>query len=194
MKITKRQLRKLILQEFKFTGQEFDDLIGDTGGGAPPPVEPPKRGGGGSGEGWPTSVVEKLINAEYGSLVKWARDPRNSRAAVYDNSQIKLYAKAVDSQNSLVCTLVRGNKVLDRFAFVRDNASAAMGMMSRMMQITNNICDMTGSEAERRAGEYKEYNKSLIDFMTRSGPGYKEDDCAPPDDDGSGYVHRHLRR
>ena len=63
----------------------------------------------------------------------------------------------------------------------------------RMMTITNNICDMTGSEAERRAGEYKEYNKSFIDFMTRGGPGYKGDDCAPPDDDGSGWVHRHLR-
>jgi hypothetical protein len=189
MKITRRQLRKLI-REFKFTGQEFDDLI-DVGGGAPPPVEPPKRGGGG-GEGWPTSIVEALINAEYASLAKWKQDPRNSRAAVYDNSQIKLYAKAVDSQNSLVCTLVRGNKVLDRFAFVREGRAAG-GMMNRMMTITNNICDMTGSEAERRSGEYKEYDKSFIDFMTRGGPGYKGDDCKPPDDDGSGWVHRHLK-
>jgi len=190
MKITKRQLRKLILQEFKFTGQEFDDLIGDTGGGAPPPVEPPK-GGGGGGEGWPTSVVEALIAAEYGSLGRWKQDPRNSRAAVYDNSQIKLYAKAVDSQNTLICTLVWGNKVLDRHAFVRNHATAAAGMLGRMLSITNNMCDMTGSEAERRAGDYKEYNKSLIDYMTRGGPGYKGDDCAPPEDDGTGWVRRY---
>jgi hypothetical protein len=101
MKITRQKLQHLILREFKSTGLDFDDLI-DVGGGAPPPVEPPKRGGGG-GEGWPTSVVERLISAEYGSLAKWKQDPRNSRAAVYDNSQIKLYAKAVDSQNALVC-------------------------------------------------------------------------------------------
>ncbi len=189
MKITRKQLRSIILREFKFTGQEFDDLIGDVGGVAPPPVEPPRRGGGG-GEGWPSSLVERLINAEYGSLAKWKQDPRNSRAAVYDNSQIKLYAKAVDSQNALVCTLVRGNKVLDRYAFVR-KSGASGGMLPRMMEITNNICDMTGSEAERRAGEYKEYKKSLIDYMTRSGPPYKGDDCAPPEDDGSGWVRRY---
>tara|TARA_B100001093_G_scaffold515982_1_gene593658 strand:- start:1347 stop:1916 length:570 start_codon:yes stop_codon:yes gene_type:complete len=189
MRLTRKNLRKLILREFKLTGQAFDDLIGNTGSGEPPPTKPPKRGGG-SGEGWPTSVVERLINAEYGSLSKWTQDPRNSRAAVYDNSQIKLYAKAVDSQNSLVCTLVRGNKVLDRYVFIRKSGGAS-GMLPRMMEITNNICDMTGSEAERKASEYKEYNKSLIDFMTRSGPPYKGDDCAPPEDDGTGWIRRY---
>ena len=56
MKITRRQLRKLILKEFKDTSRElnlkgsFDinDLIGS--GGALPPVEPPERGGGGGGK------------------------------------------------------------------------------------------------------------------------------------------------
>ncbi len=187
MKITKRQLQQLILREFKYTGQEFDDLI-DVGGGAPPPVEPPKRGGG--GEGWPTDVVEALIAADHGSLNKWKQDPRNSRAAVYDNSQIKLYAKAVDSKNTLICTLVLGNKVLDRHAFVRNYSNAGGGILSRMMTITNNLCNMTGSEAERRSNDYKEYNKSFIDFMTRGGPGYKGDDCKPPEDGGSDYVYR----
>jgi len=187
MKISRSQLRQLILREFKYTGQDFDRLIGDTGG-TPPPVDVPKRGGGG-GEGWPSRVVEALISSE-GSFSKWERDPRNSRAAVYDNSQVKIYAKAVDSKNSLVCTLVRGNKVLDRYAFVRNNPSAAMGIVSRMMNLTNNICDMTGSEAERRSNDYKEYDKHIVDYLTRGGPGYKGPDCMPPEDDGSGNQHR----
>lgn len=187
MKITRAQLKKMLLKEFKFTGQGFDELIGDTGG-TPPPVETPKRSGGG-GEGWPSRVVEALISSE-GSFSKWERDPRNSRAAVYDNSQVKIYAKAVDSKNSLVCTLVRGNKVLDRYAFVRNNPSAAIGIISRMSTLTNNICDMTGSELERRSNDYKEYDKHIVDYLTRGGPGYKGPDCMPPKDDGSGNQHR----
>ncbi len=187
VKLTVDQIRSLLLREFKYTGQEFDDLI-DVGGGAPPPVETPKSGGG--GEGWPSSVVGALIASNSGSLSKWEQDPRNSRAAVYDNSQVKLYAKAVDSKNALVCTLVRGNKVLDRYSFVRNHPTAAGGMMARMMQITNNICDKTGSELERLSNDYKEYDKHIVDYLTRSGPGYKGPDCMPPKDDGSGYVYR----
>jgi len=189
VKISRRQLRKLILREFKYTGQEFDDLI-DVGGGTPPPVETPKGGGGGGGEGWPSSVVGALIASDSGSLSKWEQDPRNSRAAVYDNSQVKLYAKAVDSKNALICTLVRGNKVLDRYSFVRNHPNAGGGMLARMMQITNNICDKTGSELERLSNDYKEYDKHIVDYLTRSGPGYKGGDCMPPEDDGSGYVYR----
>ena len=57
MKITRRQLRKLILKEFKDTSRKFNikgkfdikDLIGS--GGALPPIEPPESGGGGNGDG-----------------------------------------------------------------------------------------------------------------------------------------------
>jgi hypothetical protein len=57
MKITRRQLRKLILREFKFTGQDFDlDL---TGGDLPPMTDSPDRGGGGSGK------VHQLVRVNF---------------------------------------------------------------------------------------------------------------------------------
>lgn len=51
MKITRKQLRNFILQEFRMTGHydDFDFGVG-SGGGQLPPVKPPRRGGGGGGE------------------------------------------------------------------------------------------------------------------------------------------------
>ena len=50
MKISRRQLRKLLLKEFKNTGQYDDfDFGAGAGGGQLPPVKPPRRGGGGGG-------------------------------------------------------------------------------------------------------------------------------------------------
>jgi len=53
MKITRRQLRKLILKEFRMTRQYDDfDFGAGSGGGQLPPVKPPSGGGGGGdGEG-----------------------------------------------------------------------------------------------------------------------------------------------
>ena len=59
MKITRRQLRKILLKEFRKTGRydDFDtgryddfDFGAGAGGGQLPPVKPPRRGGGGGGE------------------------------------------------------------------------------------------------------------------------------------------------
>jgi hypothetical protein len=48
MKITRQQLRKIILREFKFTGQNFVDDLDLLGGGPPPAeVQEPRSGGGG---------------------------------------------------------------------------------------------------------------------------------------------------
>ena len=58
MKLTRRQLRKLILREFKFTGQDFD--IDLTGGDLPPIADSPERGGGGGGK------VHQLVRVNFG--------------------------------------------------------------------------------------------------------------------------------
>ena len=51
MKISRRQLRKIILKEFRMTGHYDDfDFGAGSGGGQLPPVKPPRRGGGGGGE------------------------------------------------------------------------------------------------------------------------------------------------
>jgi len=51
MKITRKQLRKIILKEFRETGRYADfDFGSGVGGGQLPPVKPPRSGGGG-GEG-----------------------------------------------------------------------------------------------------------------------------------------------
>jgi len=54
MKITRKQLRKLILKEFRVTGHYDDfDFGAGSGGGQLPPVKPPRSGGGGGdGEGF----------------------------------------------------------------------------------------------------------------------------------------------
>tara|TARA_B100000287_G_scaffold384102_1_gene390308 strand:+ start:151 stop:621 length:471 start_codon:yes stop_codon:yes gene_type:complete len=52
MKITRRQLRKLILQEFKETGL-YNNFNFVSGGGSLPPIEPPRSGGGGGGDDGP---------------------------------------------------------------------------------------------------------------------------------------------
>ena len=57
MKLSRRQLRKIILREFKFTGQDFDlDL---TGGDLPPVADSPDRGGGGGGK------VHQLVRVNF---------------------------------------------------------------------------------------------------------------------------------
>ena len=59
MKITRKQLRKLILREFKFTGQDFvDDL--DLLGGGPPPAEAQEPGGGGG-----SGKVHQLVRVNF---------------------------------------------------------------------------------------------------------------------------------
>jgi hypothetical protein len=52
MKITRKQLKKILMREFRDTGsyRNFDFGAG-SGGSQIPPVEPPRRGGGGDGEG-----------------------------------------------------------------------------------------------------------------------------------------------
>ena len=54
MKISRRQLRKIILKEFRETGRYDDfDFGAGSGGGQLPPVKPPRSGGGGGdGEGF----------------------------------------------------------------------------------------------------------------------------------------------
>jgi len=51
MKITRKQLKKILIREFRDTGsyRNFDFGAG-TGGGQLPPVQPPRRGGGGGGD------------------------------------------------------------------------------------------------------------------------------------------------
>ena len=51
MKITRKQLRKIILKEFREAGRYDDfDFGAGSGGGQLPPVKPPRSGGGGGGE------------------------------------------------------------------------------------------------------------------------------------------------
>ena len=57
MRLTRRQLRKLILREFKFTGQDFDIDLG--GGDLPPMADSPDRGGGGGGK------VHQLVRVNF---------------------------------------------------------------------------------------------------------------------------------
>ena len=57
MKITRAQLKKMLLKEFKFTGQDFDiDITGDD---LPPAADPPERGGGGGGK------VHQLVRVNF---------------------------------------------------------------------------------------------------------------------------------
>ena len=63
MEITRKQLRKLILKEFKFTGQDFD--IDLTGGDLPPMADSPDRGGGSGGGGRIHQLVR--VNFDPGS-------------------------------------------------------------------------------------------------------------------------------
>ena len=64
MKITRRQLQKII-KEFKID-KDYENLFDfDAGGGDLPPVEPPSNGGGGgdgSGSHYPQILVDKLVN------------------------------------------------------------------------------------------------------------------------------------
>ena len=61
MKVTRKQIRKLILKEFKdmFTGKNFNiddlDLLGDP----PPPEEPQERGGGGNNK------IHQLVRVDF---------------------------------------------------------------------------------------------------------------------------------
>ncbi len=59
MKITRKQLRKLILREFKFTGQSFVDDLDLLGGGPPPAEDQESGGGGGSGK------VHQLVRVNF---------------------------------------------------------------------------------------------------------------------------------
>jgi hypothetical protein len=70
VKVTRRQLRKLILKEFlnmsdqKFNIKDFDRLGSDSGNNFLPPVEPPRGGGGGGGRD-PSGPVRCYDNSLY---------------------------------------------------------------------------------------------------------------------------------
>ena len=169
MKITRRWLRRIILNEFKIA----DTGIGDNFlGGQPPTFEPPKERGG--GDSWPSRIIESIINT--GKYVQW---PQNSRVAYHDNGEARLYARADDIRGAIICTLVLNNgTVLDKTTF--DGGPA--GVYIRLLNIRNTMCDKSGRELERSTEKYKQYNKNIIDFMSRSsGPIEKGPDCSAKD-------------
>lgn len=63
MKITKKELKKLI-KEFKISPEYADIFDFESGGGDLPPVEPPDNSGGGRGSGsnYPQRLIDRLVN------------------------------------------------------------------------------------------------------------------------------------
>ena len=64
MKITRKQLKKILLREFRDTGRYEDfDFGAGAGGGQLPPVKPPRRGGGGGGGATVSSAMSCDVQA-----------------------------------------------------------------------------------------------------------------------------------
>ena len=68
MKITRRQLRKLILKEFKNLSGNFDDLDLTSGPPDLPPIDDDDEGGG--PKDWPMEVIKRLIRTGYHHFVR----------------------------------------------------------------------------------------------------------------------------
>ena len=112
MKITRRQLKRIILREFKATGEfndsvnlNFDDLDVTDGGDFPPVEEPQKGGGGGGGkihqlvrvnfepgkEFDPASYTKTPIDMSPGSYFSKMRDIYNSFSNQTKNALYQMY-------------------------------------------------------------------------------------------------------
>lgn len=111
MKVTRRQLRKLILREFKFTGQDFDlDLNGVN---LPPAADSPDRGGGGGGkvhqlvrvnfepgnELNPTAYTKTPIDMSPGSHFSKMREIYNSFSNQTKNALYQMFPGGVSEED-----------------------------------------------------------------------------------------------
>ena len=113
MKITRKQLRKIILKEFKFTGQNFvDDL--DLLGGGPPPAEAQEPSGGGGGgkvhqlvrvnfdpgsEFNPAAYTKTPIDMSPGSPFSKMRELYNSFSNNTKNSLYQMFPGGIDPES-----------------------------------------------------------------------------------------------
>ena len=122
MKITRKQLRNIVLREFKETGQDFYDIFSDT----PPPEEVQDRGGGG---GRIHQIV--FVGNDY-------NDPNSWRAIPVNMSILNAMTKAVDSfsretQKSLyryMGGIIVGTK--DRPGLLRDDEKDIFNELGRL--------------------------------------------------------------
>jgi hypothetical protein len=111
VKVTRRQLRKLILKEFKFTGQDFD--IDLTGGDLPPVADLPDRGGGGGGkvhqlvrvnfepgsEFSPAAYTKVPIDMSPGSPFSKMREIYNSFSNQTKNALYQMFPGGIDPES-----------------------------------------------------------------------------------------------
>ena len=119
MKITKRQLKKLI-KEFRIS-KDYESLFDfDFGGGDLPPVEPPNGGGGGGGDGsgskYPQVLINKLVS-DSDKLVDDENFEFRSIIGVPEMCEAQLYSSdiTVTGQNET-------STVSIMFSFITDNS------------------------------------------------------------------------
>jgi hypothetical protein len=113
MKLTKSQLRKLILREFKFTGKDFTDDLDLLGGGPPPEEESEDGDGGGGGkvhqlvrvnfdpgsEFNPTAYTKAPIDMSPGSPFSKMRDIYNSFSNDTKNKLYQMFPGGIDPES-----------------------------------------------------------------------------------------------
>ena len=116
MKITRKQLRKLILREFKFTGQDFVDDLDLLGGGPPPAEAQEPRGGGGGGkvhqlvrvnfepgsEFSPRAYKKTSIDMKPGSPFAKMREIYNSFTNQTKNALYQMFPGGVSEEDSTI--------------------------------------------------------------------------------------------
>ena len=148
MKITKRQLRKLILKEFLNTGEQqfnikdFDRLGSDSGGGFLPPVEPPRGGGGGGGGG--LTPCEADLGGRFTRSYNFVLD---AFSAYIDNKKIDelgyLDFISMNDGEGVIAQEIEYYK--NEFEFLRDNLLYGIAMALCKGMITaesiNNVFD-----------------------------------------------------
>lgn len=103
MKITKRQLRKLILKEFRDLGKNFND---NTTSGMPPLPPVNDEEGGGEGKDWSAELIKRLHKIGYRTM------GRSSTAAkVLNGGESMLYIEDVMQNSGVVMHLHARNHV-----------------------------------------------------------------------------------
>ena len=117
MKITKKQLRKLILKEFLNTGgqqfnfKDFDRLGSGSGSGFLPPFEPPRGGGGGGGKS-----VRCYDNSLYDETYNKVLDAFNDYLYMIDISEYEyqdihgiIFEEAIDIMSNIAMSVCTGS-------------------------------------------------------------------------------------
>ena len=173
MKITKRQLKRLI-KEFKVNPRYSEFFDFESGGGDLPPVEPPSNGGGGGGSGsnYPQVLVDKLVSDAMFESDAFIGAPESCSLDMHGCS----LTVAGDNQTSTVLIMLSFlvfdagyTDIVDNLTFECKDFLAVSDIYNGIMRLKNSLQNKTTAALNRELG--RQGRGFIKRYMLNPNPG-----------------------